>query len=293
MTPIQDLLQDYIALRRSLGYQHAGSERYLRSFVRWLDRVGHQGPIPQRLSVDWATDTTSTDPATAAWRLTAIRGFLRHLSGLDDTTDVPPPGLMGPTSQRKPPHVYSDQETTDLLTAATQHSGTLRPYCFYTVFGLMACTGMRMSETLALHYGDVDVDAGIITVRYSKRGRVRLVPLHDSVIPPLRDYVTRRIQLYGQPYGTDAFFRTDRSIHIDYRTALHAFEQIRDTLGWTGIGRTRRPRLHYLRHRMVVRRIQQWYATGVDLDAKIPVLAPILGTLKSPTSIGIYLQCLS
>lgn len=274
---IQDLVADYIALRRSLGYRHAGSERYLRSFARWLNHIGHEGSIPQNLSVDWATDTSSTDPTTIAWRLTAIRGFLRHLSGLDKTTDIPPPGLLGPTSQRKPPHVYSDQEITDLLTAATQLSGTLRPLCYSTIFGLMACTGMRISETLALDHGDVDLAAGVITVRFSKRGRVRLVPLHPTVLPQLRDYATRRARLFGQPSSTDAFFRTDRSTRIDYNTAYHAFRQVRDTLGWTAAGRTRLPRLHDLRHRMVIRRIQQWYQTGADLDAKIPVLATYLG----------------
>lgn len=275
---IHNLIADYIGLRRSLGYRHAGSERYLRSFARWLDKLDHEGPIPEGLSVAWATDTSATDPTTIAWRLTAIRGFLRHLSGLDNATDVPPPGFLGPTSQRKPPHVYSDQEITDLLTtAATRLTGTLRPLCYATVFGLMACTGMRISETLALRYADVDLTARVITVRFSKRGRIRLVPIHPTVLPPLRDYATRRAQLFGHPSSTDAFFRTDRSADIDYRTALHAFDQVRDMLGWTAVGRTRRPRLHDLRHRMVVRRIQQWYHTGADLDAKIPLLATYLG----------------
>lgn len=212
---MHDLLTDYIVLRRGLGYQHVGTERYLRSFVRWLDRIGHEGPIPQRLSIAWATDTTATDPATPAWRLTAIGGFLRHASGLDNATDVPPPGVLGPTSQRKPPHVYTDQEIDDLLASALQLSGTLRPWCYHTIFGLMACTGMRIGETLALEVGDVNLDTGISTIRFSKRGRVRLVPVHPSALKPLRDYATRRIELYGQPDSTAAFFRTDRSTRQD------------------------------------------------------------------------------
>ena len=274
---MHDLIENYLQLRRGLGYRHAGSERYLRAFARWLDDLGHHGPIPHDISITWATATTSTDPATAAWRLTAIRGFLRHLSGLDAATDVPAPGVLGPTSRRKTPHVYSDTEIEQLLTAAAALTGQLRPSCYYTMFGLMACTGMRIGETLALRACDVDLDAGMITIRFSKRGRVRLVPPHPTAIPPLRDYANRRAALFGQPRDTDAFFRTDQSARVSYNAAADTFARLRDELGWTVDGRTRLPRIHDLRHRMVIRRIQAWYANGSNVDAKIPLLATYLG----------------
>lgn len=274
---ISDLVESYIGLRRDLGYRHVGCERYLRAFAGWLDDAGHHGPVPQELSVAWAAATSSTDPCNPARRLTVIRGFLRHLSGLDGTTDVPAPGALGPTGHRKPPHVYSDAEISELLAATAGLAGRLRPYCYYTMFALMACTGMRIGETLALCCGDVDLDAGVITVRFSKRGRTRLVPLHPSAVAPLRDYATRRAGFYGKPRPADAFFRTDRSARIAYNSAVSTFDRLRERLGWTAHGRTRAPRIHDLRHRMVVRRIQAWHAEGVNVDAKIPVLATYLG----------------
>ncbi|WP_226760402.1 tyrosine-type recombinase/integrase [Arthrobacter sp. SO3] len=225
----------------------------------------------------WAAETSSTDPCNPARRLTVIRGFLRHLSGLDGTTDVPPPGLLGSTGHRKPPHVYSDAEIAELLAAASGLAGRLRPYCYKTLFALMACTGMRIGETLALCCGDVDLSAGVITVRFSKRGRTRLVPLHPSAVAPLRDYVTRRAGLYGKPGRADAFFRTDRSARIAYNSASSTFERLSVRLGWTAQNRTRAPRIHDLRHRMVVRRIQAWHAEGANVEAKIPALATYLG----------------
>ena len=271
---------DYITLRRGLGYRSRVSERYLRAFARYLDRAGHDGPIPLELSLDWAASTASADPCNPARRLTAVRGFLRHLSALDGATEVPAPGLLGPAGHRKPPHVHSDREISDLLRAAARlaPAGGLRPHCYATLFGLLACTGLRISEALSLACEDVDLTGGgMLTVRAGKRGRMRLVPLHPSSLAPLRDYGAHRRLRYGPPGDGDAFFRTDRSDHVSYNAAGSTFTVLRRQLGWTAAGRTRAPRIHDLRHRMVVRRIQAWHAHGADVDHKIAVLATYLG----------------
>jgi len=153
-------VEDYIALRRGLGYRSAVQERFLRAFAGVLDQAGHQGRIPLTASVDWAAATSSPDPCNPARRLTMVRGFLRHLAGLDSATEVPPPGLLGRTGWRKPPHVYSDAEITQLLqaTATLSPAAGLRPHCYRTLFGLLACTGLRIAEALALSCADVDLD---------------------------------------------------------------------------------------------------------------------------------------
>jgi integrase len=273
------LAADYIALRRDLGYHSPSQERALRAFARHLDQVGHQGPIPLEASLDWATSTASTDPRNPARRLATVRGFLRHLSARDGATEVPTPGLLGPAGHRTPPHVYSDREIADLLQAATTlaPTGGLRSHCYATLFGLIACTGLRISEALLLTCGDVDLAGGVLTVRAGKRARTRLVPLHDSALAPLGQYAADRSRRFGQPDEGAAFFRTDRSDRISYSAANHAFTILRRDLGWTAAGRTRAPRVHDLRHRMVVRRIQTWHRDGVDVDAKIPALATYLG----------------
>jgi len=273
----RQLVEDYIELRRGLGYRSRGPERLQRAFADTLDRAAHHGPVPLEASLAWAAATASTDPHHPARRLTVIRGFLRHLSGLDQATQVPPPGLLGPSFRRAQPHIYTDAEVAALMTAAAglDVPGRLRPHCYATLFALLACTGLRIAEALALTVDDVDLTIGMITVRFGKRGRARLVPLHPSAVPPLRAYAAHRAR-----FGGDAFFRTDRSDHVSYTAADGTFVLLRQHLGWAGEGRNRLPRIHDLRHRMVVRRIQAWHAAGVDVDAKIPALATYLGHVQ-------------
>ncbi len=273
------LVEAYVAMRRGLGYRLGGQATYLRSFAGFLDRAGHHGPVPLALSVDWATSTSSTDPCTRARRLAVVRGFLRHLSARDGGTDVPPPGLLSPTLRRKPPHVYSDSELASLLAAAAAltPTGGLRPHCYVTLFSLLACTGLRISEALALSRADVDLVHGVLTVRAGKGGRTRLVPLHPSALQPLRDYAARRDDCGGVPAGSDAFLRTEHSDRLSYDTVSSTFVRLRRQLGWTAQGRARAPRIHDLRHRMVVRRLQLWHAQGADVDRKIAALATYLG----------------
>lgn len=278
-----DLLGDYLQLRRGLGYRSVTQERALRSFARHLDERGVTAPISLEASLDWATATSSSDPRNPARRLNTVRGFLRYLSARDDgATQVPAPGLLGPAVARRAPHMYSDQQIGDLLDAAARLSppGGLRPLCYATLFGLLACTGMRIAEALALTYADVDLDAAMITVRAGKRGRERLVPLHESAITPLGEYLAARVARCGPPDPDAAFFRTEHADRLPYNTVHATFTTLRDRLGWTRQGQTRPPRIHDLRHHMVIARLQAWYAEDVDVDAWLPVLATYLGHVE-------------
>ena len=274
-------------MRRGLGYRSVTHERSLREFARYLD--GHEGPIPLETTLEWATSTSSTNPRNAAHRLGRVRGLLRHLHAMDGETDVPAPGCsarrviaLRPTSTPTPrsPPFWPRQ-------LGWIPPGGLRPSCYVTLFGLLACTGLRISEALALSCADVDLNGALITVRAGKRGLTRLVPLHPSAVAALADYVAERERRYSAPGPGEAFFRTEASERISYSVAHHAFCVVRRRLGWTADGRTRAPRVHDLRHRMVVRRIEAWHAQGVDVDAKIPVLATYVGHVEVRTSIGI------
>ena len=276
------LVTDYLTLRHGLGYRLPSQDRALRAFARHLDQDGHQGPIRLEPSPGWAASTESLDPCSPARRLTAVRGFLRHVSVLDGAAEVPAPGLPGPPGHRTPPHVYSDREIADLLHAAAglAPAGGLRPHCYATLFGLIACTGLRIGEALALSCADADLAGGILTVRAGKRGRTRLIPLHPSALAPLRACAADRSRRFGPPGDGAAFFRTDRSDRVSYNAANSTFTGLRRQLGWTAAGRTRAPRGPGLRHRMVVRRIQAWHARGADVDAKIPALATCPGHVE-------------
>ncbi len=203
---VRGRVEAYIALRRGLGYRSRAPERLLRGFAEALDAAGHHGPIGLEASLAWAAATSSTDPHHPSRRLTVIRGFLRHLSALDGATQVPAPGLLGPSFRRTSPHVYSEVEIADLTAAALDldRPDRLRPHCYATLFGLLACTGLRIAEALALSIDDVDLTAGMLTVRAGKRGRTRWVPLHPTTLAPLRHYAAGRAR-----YAGTAFFRTD------------------------------------------------------------------------------------
>ena len=236
---VAELVDSYIAVRRGLGYRSVTHERSLREFARHLE--AHEGPIPLEKTLEWATSTSSTDPRNPARRLARVRGLLRHLHAMDGATDVPAPGLLGPTGHRSPPYVYSDAEIVDLLAAAggLDPVDGLLPRCYVTLFGLLACSGLRISEALALSCADVDLDGGVITVRAGKRGLTRLVPLHPSAVVALTDYASERERRQGTPGPEEAFFRTDASERISYNVAHHAFSVVRRRLGWTADGRTR------------------------------------------------------
>ena len=145
---------------------------------------GHDGPVPLEASLDWATSTASRDPCNPARRLATVRGFLRHLSALDGATEVPAPGLLGPPGTASRRTCIPTAEIADLLAAAAglAPAGGLRPHCYATLFGLLACTGLRIGEALALTCADVDLADGVLTVRAGKRGRTRLIPLHPSAL---------------------------------------------------------------------------------------------------------------
>lgn len=271
-------VEQYVAMRRGLGYRLDRQATYLRSFAAFLDRCGQDGPVPLALSVEWATATSSSDPHNPARRLSAVGGFLRHLAALDGATEVPPPGLLGPSHHRTPPHVYTDEEIASLLQAAAELSprGGLRPDCYVTLFALLASTGLRISEALSLAREDVDLAEGVLNVRAGKGGKSRLVPLHPSALEPLGAYAARRDGLAGSS-GSRAFFRTDRDERLTYAAVRSTFKRLRQRLDWNSDGRTRRPRIHDLRHRMVVQRVLAWHAEGADVDAKLPALATYLG----------------
>lgn len=277
---IGERVEEYIRLRRGLGYRSVTQERALRAFGRHLG--GWAGPLPLEVTLAWTAGGVSAGPSNPARRLATIRGFLRHLHALDGETDVPAAGMLGSTGQRTPPHVYTDTEIADLIAEAGRLDpvGGLRPRCYAILFGLLACTGLRISEALALDCDDVDLDDGVITVRAGKRGLTRIVPVHATATAKLAAFAVERDRRFGPASADDAFFRTEANDRLGYNTAHHAFAVVRRRLGWDAVGRARTPRIHDLRHRMVVHRILTWNADGVDVDARLPVLATYLGHVE-------------
>ena len=282
MTDLQAHIDDYLNFRRGLGFRLDTQGALLAEFARYAEQVGHRGPVTTDLAVRWAQTTRSDDPAAAARRLAVVRQFARHRAAVDPATEVPPVGLLGEVPRRRPqPHIYSDAEIATLLGHARRLTprGGLRPATYVTLFSLLVSTGLRLSEACRLQRGDVDLAAGMLTVRETKFCKSRLVPLHPTATRALGRYATER-DTRPEVVVSSAFFHTDRSPVLLTDTVGRTFRRLRDRLGWTGQGRARRPRVHDLRHTFAVRRLLAWTAAGVDVESKILALSTYLGHTK-------------
>jgi len=186
----------YLAERRQLGFKLNNMGHRLASFARYVAHVSHDGPLTVDLMADWARQAKKGhgDRATLARRLKMLRPFTAWLRQFDSATKVPDEAVFGRVPGRMTPHIYRDSEIVELLAAARQLGpvGGLRPAVMETLFGLVACTGLRISEALGLLDADADLSASVLTVRQSKFGKTRLVPLHPSAVEALARYRTLR-----------------------------------------------------------------------------------------------------
>jgi integrase len=270
------LVEEYLSARRGLGFALEQPAYLLRDFARYADAVRHQGPLTTELAVRWARASRSGSSAQAVRRLGAVRQFARYRALLDPATEVPPLGLLGRLPRRPQPHIYSDAELDALLDQASRllPRRGLRPRTYVAFFSLLISTGLRLSEACRLAVEDVDLTAGVLTVREGKFRKTRLVPLHPSTTAALARYAAERDACCN---GPGRFFRTERSPALHKDTVEKTFGRIRKRLGWTADGRARQPRIHDLRHSFAVRRLLRWYEEGADLDRKLLALSTYLG----------------
>jgi integrase len=281
MSSLRDALEQYLALRRSLGFGLQLPARSLRNFVTFAEGEG-ASRITTDLALRWAQQSTDVQPATWAWRLAMVRRFAAWRSATDPHTEVPPAGLLPYRYHRRPPHLYTDEQIESLLEAARHLPSArgLRAMTYSTLFGLLAVTGMRVSEGLALDCGDVDLEEGVLTIRRTKFGKSRLVPIHDSTCDVLARYASQRDRL-APVRTTRGFFVSERGTRITGCSARYTFAKISQRIGLRapaqGAELGRGPRLHDMRHRFAVRTLVAWYRAGLDVEREIPKLATYLG----------------
>jgi integrase len=183
VTTLHSALTEYLQTRRALGTQIKWPESSLRKFVDFIEAEG-EAFVTTETAVRWATQPADVQRATHARRLEIVRGFAVWLQATDPRTQVPPYRLLPARPRRPLPHIYSDREIADLISAAGQLRSRcgLRSTTFQTLLGLLAATGLRPGEALALDVNDVELISGVMTVRESKFGKSRFVP--PSMIPP-------------------------------------------------------------------------------------------------------------
>jgi integrase len=277
--------ENYLSERRQLGFGLRNPGYAVLSFARYIDALNSQEPLTIEMMVDWARQDNghSDDPTTWARRLKNLRSFCRYLQQFEPRTEVPDDNIFGRVGQRLAPHIYTEQEIIDLLAAAHNLDSFipgLRGATYETLFGLLASTGLRISEALHLLDSDVDLKAGMLAIRQTKFAKSRYVPLHPSTVEALKQYRSQR-NLHIDATDDTPFFITTRGRllghRLDSRQVHRVFIQLRDQLGWINRGAHHAPRIHDLRHTFVVRRLLLWQAQGMDVDRQMLALSTYVG----------------
>jgi integrase len=274
-----DRVDEYLAYRRALGYQIRVEGRLLQSFARFADASGHRGPLTVELALRWARLPEHAARLYQARRLEVVRTLAKYLAPREPGTEVPARGLLGPAHARKPPFIYSEADIVALIAAARALAPDdgLRPRTYAALIGLLACTGLRIHEALSLKTSDVDLDAGVLTVRQTKFRKSRLVPLHASAVGALRGYAMAR-QAYCRGIPDAPFFVSDAGRSLAYSTVRQTFHQLlRRAMPEATPPDRIRPRLHDMRHTFACRCLLAWYRDGTKIDQAIDQLSAYLG----------------
>ncbi|HWS03935.1 MAG TPA: tyrosine-type recombinase/integrase [Gammaproteobacteria bacterium] len=252
MNTLRQALNEYLALRQAMGFKLQEESRLLPRFIDFLDAHGETF-ITTDMAVRWATQCRTTQPAEWARRLRYVRIFARYRSATDPRTQIPPTGLLPYRARRAEPYIYNDDEINRLLQAAGQLCSPtgLRAHTYVTALGLLAVTGMRISELVALDNDDVDLAYGQLTIHDAKFGKSRWLPLHSSTQQALQRYVQRRDQQYPIPCSS-GFFVSEQGTRLTSCTVRATFVQLSRQIGLRGPTDSHGPRLHDFRHRFAV-----------------------------------------
>lgn len=284
MTSLRQSVQEYLAIRRSLGFKLNDAGRELLDFADFMHR--HRASyITQALALAWAQQPLNVQPARWAQRLSFVRGFARYRSATDPRTQVPAAGLLPFRPKRARPYLYSDEEIKHLLRAtlsmplSPRHckNCALLPWVYYCLFGLLSVSGLRSGEARNLELRHVDLRARVLTIRGAKFGKDRLVPLHASTCKVLAEYIARRHRHWSGRPVSSYLFVSSWGNRLDVGQIHRAFYAVSRRIGLRGPSDARGPRLHDLRHRFATTTLLNWYRSHQDPERRLPLLSAYLG----------------
>jgi integrase len=262
----------YLELHRAMGFKFRIQGSLLHNFVAYAEPRGDVFVCTQRV-LDWAAQAPS--PPQRRDRLLTVRRFALAMHAEDERHAIPPPDAFGrETFKRRTPYIYSPEDIARLLGAAGQlpPKNSIRPVTYSTLFALLAVTGLRISEALALELKDV-TDDGLL-IRATKFRKSRLVPLHETTHRALDRYLARRAGLGS----TDpAFFLSRFGTALPYSTVIEVFLKLVRSLGLHPGPGHRGPRLHQLRHSFAVRSLEQSAGKPEAIARHITALSTYLG----------------
>ena len=282
MSSLAEHVDDYLRVRRALGFKLERHGRILPQLVAYLEAAG-ASTVTRELAISWARLPATAHPRHWAARLAIARGFAAYLQ----TTEVPPAGVFAVRYQRPVPYLWSDADIRRLLVAARALRPPLKAASHEALFGLLAVTGMRVGEAVALEIDDVDLHDGVIAIgeQIAKLERARLLPLHSTTVDALKRYGAARARLCPQPRST-AFFLSAAGTALERSAVSKTLRTITIALGLRT--ETVHPRTHDLRHSFAVDTLIGWQRSGVRIDEQIAVLSTYLGHV-SPADTYWYL----
>lgn len=280
MKTLSQRLDEYLALRRSMGFDLSFEERVLRKFANFGGENGFDR-ISAPLFLDWKANYGGADDNTWSRRLGMVRRFAFWLAEHDDRTEVPSSQLVGGRYRRRVPYIYAPTQIADIVTEAGRLPSPygLRAAFWQTLFGLIAVTGMRVSEALSLDLQDVDLDRAVLTLRNTKNGKDRQLPVKEDTVAQLAHYAGLRDRLVAQK--ASRFFIKEDGQPAGDCGARYNFAQVSRNIGLRspqaynrhGLG----PRIHDLRHTFAVHTILDWFRDGRDIETEMYKLSTYLG----------------
>jgi integrase/recombinase XerD len=274
MSTLGEHVEQYLQIRRAVGFKLRSEEHLLAEFVTFAEHAGDM-TVRTETALVWARRPGGNHNYLSR-RLRAVRSFARYLHAVDPACEVPSIELLRASKYRPAPYLYSPQEILALMTAARDLDPPLRAATMETIIGLLACTGLRIGEALRLDREDVDPVAQTLTVRDSKFGKSREVLLHPSTVRALASYGEIRDRLCPHP-ATCSWFVTTRGTRPAHPTIYQPFRALLKQAGLTDPASPRRVRPHDLRHSFAVNTLLGWYRDGGDVAARMPLLSTYLG----------------
>lgn len=275
MTGLEQHAADYLRIRRALGFKLERAEKLLAQYLAYLEATG-QERVTIANALRWARMPAAGGGNWWAQRLSVVRCFATYLHALDPVHEIPPADALARRIRRAVPYLYTDQEIWALIAATGRLRGPLRRATYRTLIGLLAVTGMRVSEAIRLDRADLDLASGVVTVRESKFGKSRELPLHSTTVAALREYLRIR-DAHQHREVSDALLISPAGTRLIYCNVHATFRQLRADAGLTARSSACRPRIHDLRHRFAVQMLLDWYREGVDVQPRLPLLSTYMG----------------
>ena len=272
---LQQAVDEYLSLRRHLGFTLEKAGHLLPDFATYMEQAG-ASTVTIDLALAWAKQPADRSAGWWQDRLSMVRGFSRYLHGIDPSHEIPPVALLPRVRHRDVPHIYTEAEINRLMSAARSLAPDPRATTYTTVIGLLAATGMRSGEAIRLDRNDIDWGEGILSIRFTKFGKSRQLVLHPTTVDALRRYDGQRHTWCPRPQ-TPAFFISASGARLRHGNLNNAFRELVKRAGLEPESGVRRPRPHDLRHTFVVNTLVDWYRSGLDINSKMHLLSTYLG----------------